>query len=217
MCWFRPVFAVALDCAATRAGDSAWADRPVQPHRLAVLLVQRRPQRGHAHPFPSWPWCAQGVTSPGDAWRGGRPPGSRRGARRDGATRSPAPPPGGDRVAEAVAGHAARSPGRRRRAGQVPRLPGHRPVRRRHRAGQRPARGGADDLGTAEASLGLADAERHLEEGAVLARQIGRPYLEVRCLAQLGFASKIRPLATAQRRCREAIALAERRAGARSG
>ena len=66
------------------------------------------------------------------------------------------------------------------------------------------------NLGTVEASLGLADAERHLREGAVLAREIGRPYLEVRCLVQLGFASKIRPFATAKRRCREAIALAER-------
>ncbi|MBO0851924.1 MAG: response regulator transcription factor, partial [Pseudonocardia sp.] len=54
------------------------------------------------------------------------------------------------------------------------------------------------------------DAERHLREGAALARQIGRPYLEVSCLAQLGFASKIRPFATARRRCQEAIALAER-------
>ena len=67
------------------------------------------------------------------------------------------------------------------------------------------------NLGTAEAwSLGLADAEHHLREGAVLAREIGRPYLEVGCLAQLGFASKIHPFATAQRRCREAIALADR-------
>jgi LuxR family transcriptional regulator, maltose regulon positive regulatory protein len=75
------------------------------------------------------------------------------------------------------------------------------------------------NLGTAEAwSLGLRDAERHLREGAVLAREIGRPYLEVGCLAQLGFASifhgaarpKIHSFATTQRRCREAIALAER-------
>ncbi len=67
------------------------------------------------------------------------------------------------------------------------------------------------NLGTVEAwSLGLPDAERHLQEGAALARQIGRPYLEVGCLAQLGFASKIHPFATTQRRCREAIALAER-------
>jgi LuxR family transcriptional regulator, maltose regulon positive regulatory protein len=65
-------------------------------------------------------------------------------------------------------------------------------------------------LGTVEASLGLADAERHLHEGADLARKIGRPYLEVRCLAQLGFASKTRPFATVRRRCQEAIALAER-------
>ena len=66
------------------------------------------------------------------------------------------------------------------------------------------------NLGTVEASLGLADAERHLREGAILARKIGRPYLEVRCLAQLGFASRIPPFAVTRRRCREAIALAER-------
>jgi LuxR family maltose regulon positive regulatory protein len=67
------------------------------------------------------------------------------------------------------------------------------------------------NLGTAEAwTLALPDAERHLQEGAALARQIGRPYLEVGCLAQLGFAAKIHPFATTQQRCREAIALAER-------
>jgi LuxR family maltose regulon positive regulatory protein len=67
------------------------------------------------------------------------------------------------------------------------------------------------NLGTVEAwSLGLPDAERHLQEGAALAREIGRPYLEVSCLAQLGFASKIRPFAVTQQRCREAIALADR-------
>jgi LuxR family maltose regulon positive regulatory protein len=75
------------------------------------------------------------------------------------------------------------------------------------------------NLGTAEAwSLGLPDAQRHLREGAVLAREIGRPYLEVGCLAQLGFASIFHSaampesdaFATTQRRCREAIALAER-------
>ena len=67
------------------------------------------------------------------------------------------------------------------------------------------------NLGTAEAwSLGLPDAERHLQEGAALAREIGRPYLEVRCLAQLGFASKVHSFAITQQRCREAIACAER-------
>ena len=67
------------------------------------------------------------------------------------------------------------------------------------------------NLGIVEAwSLGLPDAERHLREGAVLARRIGRPYLEVACLAQLGFASKIRPFATTRRRCQEAVALADR-------
>ena len=67
------------------------------------------------------------------------------------------------------------------------------------------------NLGIVEAwSQGLPDAERHLQEGADLARRIGRPYLEVACLAQLGFASKIRPFATTRRRCHEAIALADR-------
>ncbi len=71
------------------------------------------------------------------------------------------------------------------------------------------------NLGTAEAwSLRRADApdaERHLREAADLARQIGRPYLEVGCLAQLGFASLVlHSFATTKRRCQEAIALAER-------
>ena len=75
------------------------------------------------------------------------------------------------------------------------------------------------NLGTTEAwTLGLPDAERHLREGAVLAREIGRPYLEAGCLAQLSFAyifhgaamPESDAFATTQRRCREAIALAER-------
>jgi LuxR family transcriptional regulator, maltose regulon positive regulatory protein len=67
------------------------------------------------------------------------------------------------------------------------------------------------NLGTIEAwSLGNQDSQRHLREGAELARKIGRPYLEVACLAQLAFAAKIEPLATTRQRCLEAIALAER-------
>jgi LuxR family transcriptional regulator, maltose regulon positive regulatory protein len=66
------------------------------------------------------------------------------------------------------------------------------------------------NLGIVEAwSLGNPDSERHLQEGADLARRIGRPYLEVACLAELAFASKIEPFATTRQRCREAIALAE--------
>jgi LuxR family maltose regulon positive regulatory protein len=77
------------------------------------------------------------------------------------------------------------------------------------------------NLGTAEAwTLGrpdAPDAERHLREGAGLARKIGRPYLEVACLAQLGFASLVlHSFATTQRRCREAIALESGTAGARN-
>jgi LuxR family maltose regulon positive regulatory protein len=66
------------------------------------------------------------------------------------------------------------------------------------------------NLGIVEAwSLGNQDSERHLREGADLARRIGRPYLEVACLAELAFASKIEPFAITRQRCREAIALAE--------
>jgi len=67
------------------------------------------------------------------------------------------------------------------------------------------------NLGIVEAwSLGVPDGERHLLEGALLARKIGRPYLEVSCLAELGFASKFRSFATVRSRCQEAVALAER-------
>ena len=66
------------------------------------------------------------------------------------------------------------------------------------------------NLGIVEAwSLGNSDSQRHLQEGAELARKIGRPYLEVACLAELAFASKIEPFAVTEQRCREAIALAE--------
>jgi LuxR family maltose regulon positive regulatory protein len=66
------------------------------------------------------------------------------------------------------------------------------------------------NLGSVEAwSLGNPDSQRHLQEGADLARRIGRPYLEVACLAELAFAAKIEPFAITRRRCAEAIALAE--------
>jgi LuxR family transcriptional regulator, maltose regulon positive regulatory protein len=66
------------------------------------------------------------------------------------------------------------------------------------------------NLGTAEAwALGQSDAERHLQEGADLARKIGRPYLEVACLAQLGFAAKLPSFTHSRKHCEEAIALAE--------
>jgi LuxR family maltose regulon positive regulatory protein len=67
------------------------------------------------------------------------------------------------------------------------------------------------NLGVTEAwSLRLADSERHLLEGAALARWIGRPYLEVSCLAQLGFASTVHSFTLARQRCEEAITLAAR-------
>ncbi|MFD3583448.1 LuxR C-terminal-related transcriptional regulator [Streptomyces sp. NPDC058683] len=67
------------------------------------------------------------------------------------------------------------------------------------------------NLGVTEAwSLRLADSMRHLEEGATLARRIGRPYLEVSCLGHLGFASTNHSFSLARQRCEEALALAER-------
>jgi LuxR family maltose regulon positive regulatory protein len=65
------------------------------------------------------------------------------------------------------------------------------------------------NLGVTEAwSLRLADSERHLLEGAALACRIGRPYLEVACLAHLGFASTSHSFAMARQRCEEAITAA---------
>jgi LuxR family maltose regulon positive regulatory protein len=67
------------------------------------------------------------------------------------------------------------------------------------------------NLGIVETWSGrLADAERHLSEGAALAQTIGRPYLEVACRAHQGFPSKLISVATARERGRQAVALAER-------
>jgi LuxR family maltose regulon positive regulatory protein len=66
------------------------------------------------------------------------------------------------------------------------------------------------NLGIVEMWSGrLAAAERHLSEGAALARTIGRPYLEVACRAHMGFPSKTVSVATARERGLEAVALAE--------
>jgi LuxR family transcriptional regulator, maltose regulon positive regulatory protein len=67
------------------------------------------------------------------------------------------------------------------------------------------------NLGIVEMWSGrLADADRHLAEGAELAQAIGRPYLEVACLAHRCFASRLVPVATARKRGEQAVALAER-------
>src|SRR5580700_3824901 len=67
------------------------------------------------------------------------------------------------------------------------------------------------NLGVTEAwSLRMADSERHLTEGAALAGRIGRPYLEVACLAHLGFAATSHSFAVARQRCEEAITVAAR-------
>jgi len=67
------------------------------------------------------------------------------------------------------------------------------------------------NLGVTEAwSMRLADSERHLLEGAALARDIGRSYLEVACLAHVGFAALPRSFALARQYCEDAIALADR-------
>ena len=67
------------------------------------------------------------------------------------------------------------------------------------------------NLGIVEMWSGrLAEAERHLLEGAALARTIGRPYLEVACRSHLGFPSTTVSFAAARERGRQAVALAER-------
>jgi LuxR family maltose regulon positive regulatory protein len=59
-------------------------------------------------------------------------------------------------------------------------------------------------------SLRLADSENYLREGAALARDLGRPYLEVACLAHLGFTAISTSFEQALLLCDEAVALADR-------
>jgi LuxR family maltose regulon positive regulatory protein len=67
------------------------------------------------------------------------------------------------------------------------------------------------NLGIVETWCGrLADAERHLSEGAALAQAIGQTYLEIVCRAHQGFPSRLVCVAAARERAREAVALAER-------
>jgi LuxR family maltose regulon positive regulatory protein len=67
------------------------------------------------------------------------------------------------------------------------------------------------NLGIVETWSGrLAEAERHLSEGAALAQTIGRPYLEVVCRAHQGFPSKMVSVGLARERGQQAVAVAER-------
>ncbi len=67
------------------------------------------------------------------------------------------------------------------------------------------------NLGIVETWTGrLADAERHLSQGAALAEGMGRPYLEVVCRAHLGFPSERVSCAIARERGHRAVDLAER-------
>ena len=68
------------------------------------------------------------------------------------------------------------------------------------------------NLGIAESwTLRLADAEAHLERALELGRRLERPYLEIGCLTTLGTVANLtRRLDLAERRVREAIAIAER-------
>jgi LuxR family maltose regulon positive regulatory protein len=59
-------------------------------------------------------------------------------------------------------------------------------------------------------SLRLADSEHYLREGAALARDLGRPYLEVACLAHLGFTAIRTSFEQALQLCDQAVALAGR-------
>jgi LuxR family maltose regulon positive regulatory protein len=67
------------------------------------------------------------------------------------------------------------------------------------------------NLGIAELwSLRLDEAERHLEQGVALARRIGRPNLEVSCLAHGAMVARLRSPAGGEEWGRQAIELARR-------
>jgi LuxR family transcriptional regulator, maltose regulon positive regulatory protein len=66
------------------------------------------------------------------------------------------------------------------------------------------------NLGIAEMWSGRMEAsERHLSQGAELARRAGRPFLELICLSHLSFASTAGSFSSAQDRANEAMRLAE--------
>ena len=65
-------------------------------------------------------------------------------------------------------------------------------------------------LGTAETWTSRDEAERHLEQGVALARQIGRPHLELTGLAYLAQIAIFRSYTVATQRGRQAIELAQR-------
>lgn len=67
------------------------------------------------------------------------------------------------------------------------------------------------NLGIVEAWSGrIADAERHLREGAALANKSDQPYLEIICLSHLAFALKFSSFAAARQQGEDTVALAER-------
>jgi LuxR family maltose regulon positive regulatory protein len=67
------------------------------------------------------------------------------------------------------------------------------------------------NLGIAETNAArLENADRHLEQGVTLARRIGRPYLEFLGLAHGALVVILRSYVLGERRCRQAIELAER-------
>jgi LuxR family transcriptional regulator, maltose regulon positive regulatory protein len=60
-------------------------------------------------------------------------------------------------------------------------------------------------------ALRLEDAERHLQEGLALAREIGRPYVALGCLGPLAHIANMEPrLGVGEERSRQAIELADR-------
>jgi LuxR family maltose regulon positive regulatory protein len=66
------------------------------------------------------------------------------------------------------------------------------------------------DLGVAELwSFRVDDARRHLEQGAALARRIGRPWVEIACLGHMAVEAGERSVALARKESEQAIAIAE--------
>jgi LuxR family transcriptional regulator, maltose regulon positive regulatory protein len=67
------------------------------------------------------------------------------------------------------------------------------------------------NLGIVEMWSGrIADAERHLREGAALAQKIAHPYIEIICRSNLSFVLKLSSFAAARQHSEDTIALAER-------
>ena len=188
-CWPTTGSAWCWTGGAAPRGSSWPGSRPIWP-----------PTRNWPRCAPTTSWTADRCRRPGGTW-----PWPGRARRR---FRRPARAAGGDAGRAA----AAAGPARRRPAGRGRRSPAAAaPDGPAGPSGQNLHALALISLGTAELwAARLDDAERHLEQGAALARRIGQPYLETDGLAHLALVTHFRSSPRSMEQAGQVIELAAR-------